>query len=91
MAIPRPHLSKAPIAEAVIDIQIQPEGVRLEDIKAFADRAKGYERIAPMFHVETAWAVRADEGPRIVRNLERSVFDFIQPTRSTCSSRVHKD
>lgn len=64
MARPRAYLARAPIAEALIDLQFPGSAVSLKGLQSFAEQVAGYEVKAPIFQVETEWNISKETGAR---------------------------
>jgi uncharacterized protein (TIGR04255 family) len=65
MAKIRQHLARAPISEALIDLQVNPAaGVGLESVRTITQALKGrYEPQGPIFELQTQWSVPTDGDP----------------------------
>lgn len=67
MARIRPLLARAPIAEALIDLQFPPnKSSDLKAVHAFAGQLDGYDNRGPILQLQTNWSVTKDEGARNV-------------------------
>lgn len=63
MAKVRAHLERAPISEALIDLQARPQkGMGLEAVQKLADEVDGYEQHGPIIALQTKWSVTKEHG-----------------------------
>ena len=64
MARSREHLSRAPITEALIDLQFPAGEIKLKDLHKFSSLLDGYEAKGPIFQIETEWNISKEKGAK---------------------------